>query len=216
MKLSYSIMVCNESRDLYSLISFIKRVKDPEDEINVLVDTKHVTSKVISVVDHFKDDIVTCERDFDGDFSAHRNFHIENCSGDYIFMLDPDEMPKELLIKNIKQIIKDSDADLLMVPRLNICLGATDEWYKAHDFTVNEMDWVNWPDYQGRVYKNDGTVKWNNGLHEVITGCKKKVALEALPQLAILHVKAVEKDNNRWTDGKYQSPSDDNLYDTLI
>ena len=216
MKLSYSIMVCNESRDLYSLIAFLKQVKDPEDEINVLIDTKHVTTKVLSVIDYFKGDIVTCERDFDGDFSAHRNCHIENCSGDYIFMLDPDEMPKERLIKNIKKIIVDSGADLLMIPRLNICLGATDEWYEKHDFVVNEMDWVNWPDYQGRVYKNHGTVRWNNGLHEVITGCEKKVALEALPQLAILHIKAVEKDNNRWTDGKYQSPGDDNLYDTLI
>jgi len=121
MKISYSIMVCNESRDLYSLIAFLKQVKDTEDEINVLVDTKHVTSRVISVVNHFKNDIVTCERDFDGDFSAHRNFHIENCSGEFIFMLDPDEMPKEHLIKNIKQIISDSGADLIMIPRLNIC-----------------------------------------------------------------------------------------------
>jgi len=95
-------------------------------------------------------------------------------------------------------------------------LGATDGWYNAHEFTVNEMDWVNWPDFMCRVYKNDPGIRYTNSLHEVITGCKKKVALEALPQLAILHVKAVEKDNNRWTDGKYQSPANDNLYDTLI
>ena len=94
MKLSYAITVCNESKDLYSLISFLKRVKDEEDEINVLVDTKHVTPQVLRVLDHFKDDIVTCERSFDGDFSAHRNFHTRQCSGDYIFIIDPDEMPK--------------------------------------------------------------------------------------------------------------------------
>jgi hypothetical protein len=64
-------MVCNESRDLYSLIAFLKRVKDVEDEINILVDTKHVTPKVLQVIDHFKNDVVTCERDFDGDFSSH-------------------------------------------------------------------------------------------------------------------------------------------------
>jgi glycosyltransferase involved in cell wall biosynthesis len=201
---------------LYSLIAFLKSVKDSEDEINILIDTKHVTQKVLNVIEHFKNDIVTCEREFDGNFSAHRNFHIDNCSGDFIFMLDPDEMPKERLIKNIKQIIIDSGADLIMIPRLNICLGATDEWYKAHDFTVNDMDWVNWPDYMCRVYKNDPTIRYTKSLHEVITGCKKQVAVEALPQLAILHVKAVEKDNNRWTDGKYQIRDDGNLYDTLI
>ena len=39
MKLSYAITVCNESKELYSLISFLKKVKDPSDEINILVDS---------------------------------------------------------------------------------------------------------------------------------------------------------------------------------
>jgi len=36
MKLSYAITVCNESRDLFSLVSFLLKVKDEEDEINML------------------------------------------------------------------------------------------------------------------------------------------------------------------------------------
>ena len=48
MKLSYAITVCNESKDLYSLISFLKRVKDEEDEINVLVDTKQEQNTAIA------------------------------------------------------------------------------------------------------------------------------------------------------------------------
>lgn len=217
MKLSYAITVCNESKDLYSLISFLKRTKDAEDEINVLVDTKHVTPQVLRVLDHFKNDIVTCEREFDGDFSAHRNFHTSKCSGDYIFIIDPDEMPKEKLITNIKNIITETNADLVKVPRINICLGATDQWYKDHDFAVNEFDWVNWPDYIDRVYKNDPSkIKYGNSLHESIMGCEKQVPLSPHPQLAILHVKAVEKDNNRWTDGKLKLREDENLYDSLM
>lgn len=217
MKLSYAITVCNESKDLYSLISFLKRTKDAEDEINVLVDTKHVTPQVLRVLEHFKNDIVTCEREFDGDFSAHRNFHTSKCSGDYIFIIDPDEMPKEKLITNIKNIITETNADLVKVPRINICLGATDQWYKDHDFVVNEFDWVNWPDYIDRVYKNDPSkIKYGNSLHESIMGCEKQVPLSPHPQLAILHVKAVEKDNNRWTDGKLKLREDENLYDSLM
>lgn len=216
MKLTYAIAVCNESRDLYSLISFLKRVKDTEDEINVLIDTKHVTPQVLSVLNHFKDDIVTCERDFDDDFSAHRNFHTSQCSGDYIFVLDPDEMPKETLINNIKNIITETKADLIKVPRINICLGATDQWYKAHGFVVNELDWVNWPDYQDRVYKNDPNIRYGNSIHEIITGCKTQTALKPNPQVALLHIKAVEKDNNRWTDGKLKLREDENLYDSLM
>jgi hypothetical protein len=216
MKLSYAITVCNESKDLYSLISFLKRTKDTEDEINVLVDTKHVTPQVLRVLDHFKDDIVTCERDFDDDFSAHRNFHTSRCSGDYIFIIDPDEMPKESLIKNIKNIIKETNADLVKVPRINICLGATDQWYKDHGFVVNELDWVNWPDYIDRVYKRDPNIRYGNSLHESIMGCKTQIPLKPNPQLAILHIKAVEKDNNRWTDGKLKLREDENLYDSLM
>jgi len=217
MKLSYAITVCNESKDLYSLISFLKRTKDAEDEINVLVDTKHVTPQVLRVLEHFKNDIVTCEREFDGDFSAHRNYHTTKCSGDYIFIIDPDEMPKEKLITNIKNIIDETNADLVKVPRINICLGATDQWYKDHGFVVNECDWVNWPDYIDRVYKNDPSkIKYGNSLHESIMGCEKQVPLSPHPKLAILHVKAVEKDNNRWTDGKLKLREDENLYDSLM
>ena len=72
MKLSYAICVCNESRDLYSLISFLKKVIDPEDEINILIDSKHVTQNVRRVIDYFKDDVVTHEREFDGNFATHR------------------------------------------------------------------------------------------------------------------------------------------------
>ena len=87
MKLSYAITVCNESKDLFSLVSFLLKVKDDEDEINILIDTKHVTENVKIVIEHFGNKVVTCERDFDGNFSEHRNFHLSKCSGDYIFII---------------------------------------------------------------------------------------------------------------------------------
>lgn len=68
MKLSYAITVCNESKDLYALVSFLKSVKDPEDEINILLDTLHTTETMINILDHFKDDIVLNKRDFCGNF----------------------------------------------------------------------------------------------------------------------------------------------------
>ena len=81
MKLSYAITVCNESKDLYALVSFLKSVKDPEDEINILLDTLHTTETMINILDHFKDDIVLNKRDFCGNFSDHRNFHLKKCTG---------------------------------------------------------------------------------------------------------------------------------------
>ena len=45
---------------------------------------------------------------------------------------------------------------------------------------------------------------------------KHQTALKPNPQVALLHIKAVEKDNNRWTDGKLKLREDENLYDSLM
>ena len=217
MKISYAICVCNESKDLFSLISFLKKVKDPEDEINVLVDTAHVTPQVRSVLEHFKDDIVQNERAFDGNFSAHRNYHFKKCSGDYIFVIDPDEMPQEFLIKKIKDIIKDTKCDLVVVPRINIHPGATEEWLQKCNFQTNEVGWINWPDYICRVCKNDPSIRYGSELHEKLVGCKNPIRLNPDPKLGVWHIKSVEKQDNRWnSDGTFKSPGKDNLYDSLM
>ena len=217
MKLSYAICVCNESRDLFSLVSFLLKVKDEEDEINILIDTAHVTDNVKSVIKYFGDKIVTCERDFDGNFAEHRNFHLTKCSGDYIFIIDPDEMPKEKLIKGIKSAVKDSGADLIMIPRINIHPGFTQEWLEKYKFKTNEVDWINWPDYICRVFPNTPEIKYGNKLHEVIVGYKKRICLQADPSIAIWHIKSIEKQDNRWDlSGNYKVPEGDNLYDTLM
>lgn len=219
MKISYAITVCNESRDLYSLISFLKKVIDEEDEINILVDTKHVTPNVRMVIEYFKQHVVVHEREFDGDFASHRNFHINKCNGDYIFIIDPDEMPKEKLIKNLKSILTETNADLLMVPRINISHGFTEEWIKSRNFTLNELDWINWPDYICRVFKNNENIKYGNELHESIIGAEKRVAMKPDPSIAIWHIKTVDKQDNRWDEHgnfKVASQVEDNLYDSLM
>lgn len=216
MIISYAICVCNESKDLFSLISFLLKVKDDKDEINILVDTAHVSHSVKNVLHYFENQIVTCEREFDGNFSDHRNFHITQCSGDYIFMIDPDEMPKEFLIQNLKRLIKDLDGELIMVPRINIHPGFTQEWLNKHKFHTNELDWINWPDYQGRIFKNTEKIKWSKGLHEVVSGTDKIVYIRTDPKLGLWHIKSIEKQDNRWEDGNYKVPKGDNLYDNLM
>ena len=216
MKLSYAITVCNESKDLYSLISFLTKVIDDNDEINVLVDTKHVTKNVRAVIDHFKSRLVVHEREFDGIFASHRNFHLKKCKGEYIFVIDPDEMPKEKMISGIKGVIRESRSDLIAIPRINIHPGCTQKWLDKHGFKVNEFDWINWPDYQGRIFKNDVNISYGNAIHENIVGAKNPACLPADPRLALWHIKSVDKQDNRWEDGKYVHPNNENLYDRLM
>jgi len=216
MKLSYAITVCNESKDLYSLISFLTKVIDDNDEINVLVDTKHVTKNVRAVIDHFKSRLVVHEREFDGNFASHRNFHLKKCKGEYIFVIDPDEMPKEKMISGIKGVIRESRSDLIAIPRINIHPGCTQKWLDKQGFKVNEFDWINWPDYQGRIFKNDVNISYGNAIHENIVGAKNPACLPADPRLALWHIKSVDKQDNRWEDGKYVHPNNENLYDRLM
>ena len=217
MKVSYAITVCNEAKDLYSLLSFLKKVKDPCDEINILVDTLHVTKTVRDVLEHFKDSIVVNERDFCGDFAKHRNFHLERCSGEFIFVVDADEMPQEHLIKSVKGVIIDTGADLVMIPRINIQPGSTQEWLNKMKFKTNEVGWINWPDYQGRIFKNaPGCIYYSRELHENIIGFEKRIILKPEPHIALWHIKSVDKQDNRWEDGKYISPDGSNFYDSLM
>ena len=195
VKISYAICVCNEDRELNSLVNFLLKVKGEEDEINILVDSTNVTPEVREVLKSYDDKIVVNERAFDGKFSDHRNYHATKCKGDYIFAIDADEMPQEALITNIKTF----EGDIMYVPRINICPGYTADWITDYKFNLNEMGWVNWPDYQGRYYKNNGEIKWSNDLHEKLEGPNpdKVAMLEAKPLIALWHIKTVERQDRQ-------------------
>ena len=57
MKLTYTIQVCNESRELFSLLNFLLKVKDEGDPIDVVIDSTHKTEKIDMVIEYFKQDI---------------------------------------------------------------------------------------------------------------------------------------------------------------
>lgn len=215
MKLTYTIQVCNESRELYSLLNFLGKTIDEEDEINVVADSNNVTEKVERVLEHFKDRINTFRRPFDT-FHVNAQFHTEKATGEYIFGIDADEMPKELLIKNVKRIIKDSGAEIIAVPRINIHPGATEEFINKSNFTVNDMGFINWPDFQMRIFKRCDHIKWTEEVHTKLTGTDKVVGIQADPKLALWHIKSIEKQESRWDDaGGFKTPTW-NLYDLLM
>ena len=107
MRLTYTIQVCNESRELYSLLNFLRKTIDADDPVHVVVDANTKTEKIGLVLNEFKDFVTVFERPFDN-FYENSTFHIEKCDTEYLFHLDADEMPQETLIRNIKSIIRQS------------------------------------------------------------------------------------------------------------
>lgn len=215
MKLTYTIQVCNESRELFSLLNFLQKTIDDEDEVNVVVDTEHTTDKVERVLEHFKERINIFKRPFDT-FRENAQFHIEKANGEYIFGIDADEMPQETLIRNIKSIIEQSDAEIIAIPRINIHPGSTREFIEKSNFSVNEVGWINWPDFQMRIYKKCDYIKWSDEVHTKLIGSDKVVAVQTDPRLALWHIKSIEKQESRWAiNGDFTTPKG-NLYDMLM
>ena len=66
-------------------------------------------------------------------------------------------------------------------------------------WNVNDKQWVNWPDYQWRIYKNIPEIIWKNKVHEVLDGYKTMSFLPREEEYALYHPKTInrqEKQNN--------------------
>jgi hypothetical protein len=190
------------------------KVIDAEDNINVVVDSLHTTEKVTKVLESFGHAITVYKRPFDS-FYENSMFHSKTATGDYVFGIDADEMPQEALIKNLKNILKESDVDILWIPRINIHPGITDEFINKHTIPINECGWINWPDYQGRIHRISDDICWTNELHTKLTGAKRVVRLNPIPALALWHIKSIEKQESRWSNDEMHPPGE-TLYELLM
>jgi hypothetical protein len=115
------------------------------------------------------------------------------CSGDFIFHLDADEIPNEILMEQLPQIIEMNDVDLIWVPRVNTVDGLTQEHIQKWQWRVSEKGWVNYPDYQARIFRNSDDIKWVKPVHEVIDGCKTYSHLPPHEELSLYHPKTIKR-----------------------
>ena len=197
MKISYAITVCTEEIELQKLVTILLKNKQLQDEIVITFDHKNGTR---GVEDYLRSHSVNGEFSwhtawplFDGDFAKLKNYTKSMCSGDYIFHLDADEYPHEILMEQIHTILEMNDVDLVWIPRVNTVGGLTDEWANKWGWRVSEQGWVNYPDYQSRVFRNSDNIKWKNKVHEQIDGCKTYAHLPPHEELSLYHPKTIEK-----------------------
>ena len=193
MKISYGITVHNEAEELQTLLEVLNKNIDKEDEIVVCVDGDD--EKVEAVLGEFlsEHNAIVYKRKLDGNFSDQKNSVIEKSSGDYIFHIDADEYPNEILIQQLKQILEINDVDLIWIPRVNTVEGMTFHHIQKWGWRVDENNWVNYPDYQARVFRNREDIRWTRPLHEYITGCKTYAHLPPQEELSLYHPKTIQK-----------------------
>ena len=195
MRLSYSILTHNETDSLLKLINFIMEHKDEEDEIVILDDysdnekTKEILDSAVSIYE-----IKFEQRHLLKDYSGQKNHLTRMCSGDYIINIDADELPNKWLMKNIKEILEANPSiDLYWVPRVNTVEGLTQDHMQQWGWNVNEKGWVNFPDYQGRIWRNRPNIRWKNPVHEVLIGYKEHTYLPQEEQFCFYHPKTIDK-----------------------
>ena len=198
MKISYAITVCNEFVEIQRLITFLLKNKRSQDEIVVLVDmTKNEpTSELLGYLHRLSSSnyIHLSEQNFNNHFADWKNHLTSICSGNYIFQIDADEIPHENLINSLPDLLEENQMiDVLRVPRVNTVEGLTEEHIQRWGWNVNEKGWVNWADWQMRIYRNSPEIKWVNKVHEVLDGFKYHGMLPIEEEWALYHPKTIEK-----------------------
>lgn len=205
MKISYAITVCNELEEIKRLVSFLLSNKRKEDEIVILFDEENGTDEVFNYIESQVHDCeVFCEK-FKGHFADWKNLLTSHCEGNFIFQIDADEIPNLTLIEHLPEILEmNQGVDVLLVPRVNTVEGLTQEHIQKWGWVVDDQGWVNYPDFQWRIYKNTPDIKWVNKVHERLIGYKTISNLPQMEICSLYHPKTIERQEKQ-----------NNYYDTL-
>ena len=192
MKISYAITVCNESKEIKKLIPLLLESKREVDEVVVLFDKQNGTAEVWS---YLQEQNVICEaKSFKNHFADWKNYLTDMCSGDYIFQIDADEYPHKSLLTALPVILESNpDNEVYLVPRVNTVEGLTEEHIAKWGWKVDDKGWVNYPDYQWRIWKNKPEIRWKNKVHEVLEEFKTYAPLPAKEELSLYHPKGIKR-----------------------
>jgi hypothetical protein len=195
MKISYAITVCNELEELTSLLNFLQLNIHTEDEVVIQYDSDGVTDEVkeyLNIMEKMHQYTVV-GFPLNKDFASFKNNLSKHCKGDYIFQIDADEKPHEYLVDVLHQVLESNPIDLMLVPRINTVEGLTDGHIKKWGWKVNENGWVNFPDFQARIYKNSKDISWRNKVHETLVGFKDFSNFPLEEQWCLYHPKEIDR-----------------------
>jgi glycosyltransferase involved in cell wall biosynthesis len=195
MKISYAITVHNELEELTKLLDFLNNKIREEDEIVIQYDEGSVTDEVLEFLKIKKEihGYTVVGFPLNKDFASYKNNLKANCKGDYIFQIDADEIPHEVMIAYLPEVLETNPVDIIFVPRVNTVNGLTQKHISKWKWNVNEKGWVNWPDYQTRIYRNTEDVTWMNKVHEKITGYDTFSNFPAEEHWALYHPKQIKR-----------------------
>ena len=208
INVTYAITVCNELKEITKLVDYLQPKIKSEDEILIQYDEDSATDAVkqyLAIVSQLHKSIKVISFPLAGDFASYKNNLKNHANGIFIFQVDADEIPNEYLVENIHQLLEyNKDVDLFFVPRINTVEGLTDMHVKKWGWKLNENSWVNFPDYQTRIYRRTSEIEWTGKVHERIIGYNTLSVLPSDEEYCLYHHKEIERQERQ-----------NNYYETL-
>lgn len=196
-KISFGFLVHNESHELLQVLTQLSDHLLEHDEVVIVCDEGNTSEEVTHVIQSFQSKIKNLKvfyHPLNQDFAAQKNFMAQNCTGDWIFQIDADEYLDEGLLENLRPIlISNSKVEMFRVPRINIVKGITQNHLLNWRWRINEKGWINFPDYQTRIFKNGKGIHWKNRVHESLTGYSITADLPQTEEFCIWHIKEISR-----------------------
>jgi len=204
MKISYAIPVCNELVELTRLLNFLIENKREEDEIVILYDSENGSTHVEEFLRAKSVDNPQFQwysNPLNKDFAQQKNYLTKMCTGDWVFLIDADEYPDEYLVQTLHSMLEGNpEVEAYWVSRINTVQGLTREHVAKWGWNVDKNGWVNFPDRQLRIYKNDlDRIYWTRPVHEQLVGYAKYANLPSNEEYCLHHpkdIKRQERQNN--------------------
>lgn len=166
-KISVVISTYNSAKDIKACLDSVKWA----DEIVVVDDGS--TDNTVEIAKHYTKHIF--HHKSVGYVEPARNFAISKATGDWLLIVDADEVIPQTLAKKLQEIASEEQTFThVLIPRKNIIFG---KW-------MQHTGW--WPDHQIRFFKR-GTVTWKDEIHSIPNVKGSGITLEG-ENNAIVHV----------------------------
>ena len=171
--ISVCMIVKNEELNLSRCLMSVKPVAD---EI-IVVDTgsndktKAIASALGAKVFDFP---------WTNDFSEARNYSLSKASGDWILVLDADEMISPLDHASLKSLVQHADKRLAysMTTRNYTCQVASQNWTANDGRYLQEQAGRGWlPSPKVRLFVNDKRIRFVNAVHELVEPTLKDIGI---------------------------------------
>lgn len=166
------------------LISAVITAKNEEQKIAECLQSVKWADEIIVVDDESTDKTRKIAQKFTNKIFQHkssgyvepvRNFAISKATGDWILLVDADEIIPESLEKKLREIsLIERHASYISIPRKNVIFG---KWIK-------NSGW--WPDYQIRFFKK-GSLVWPSEIHKQPELSGDTFTLEAREEYSLHH-----------------------------